>query len=66
VFQWPEFLATDPEVSGSNLGTTRFSERWWVWNGPFNLVSTNEELLERKSSGSGLENREYGDGDPLC
>jgi hypothetical protein len=24
------------------------------------LVSTIEELLERKSSGSGLENREYG------
>jgi hypothetical protein len=28
--------------------------------GPLSLVSTNEELLERKSSGSGLEIREYG------
>jgi hypothetical protein len=28
--------------------------------GPHNLVSTTEELLERKSSGSGLESREYG------
>jgi hypothetical protein len=28
--------------------------------GPLSLVSTTEELLERKSSGSGLENREYG------
>jgi hypothetical protein len=28
------------------------------------LVSTIEELLERKSSGSGLENREYGRRDP--
>jgi hypothetical protein len=28
--------------------------------GPLSLVSTNEELLERKSSGSGLENRDYG------
>jgi hypothetical protein len=28
--------------------------------GPFGLVSTIEELLERKSSGSGLENRDYG------
>jgi hypothetical protein len=28
--------------------------------GPFSLVSTTEELLERKSSGSGLENLEYG------
>jgi hypothetical protein len=27
--------------------------------GSFSLVSTIEELLERKSSGSGLENREY-------
>jgi hypothetical protein len=32
-------------------GTTR---------GPLSLVSTIEELLERKSSGSGLENRYYG------
>jgi hypothetical protein len=28
--------------------------------GPVGLVRTSEELLERKSSGSGLENREYG------
>jgi hypothetical protein len=28
--------------------------------GPLSLVSTTEELLERKSSGSGLERREYG------
>jgi hypothetical protein len=28
--------------------------------GPLSLVSTIEELLERKSSGSGLKNREYG------
>jgi hypothetical protein len=28
--------------------------------GPLSLVSTTEELLERKSSGSGLESREYG------
>jgi hypothetical protein len=27
-------------------------------------VSTTEELLERKSSDSGLENREYGNRDP--
>jgi hypothetical protein len=27
--------------------------------GPLSLVSTFEELLGRKSSGSGLENREY-------
>jgi hypothetical protein len=33
--------------------------------GPLNLVSTIEELLGRNSSGSGLEKREYGRGDPL-
>jgi hypothetical protein len=32
--------------------------------GPLSLVSTIEELLERKSIGSGLENREYGRRDP--
>jgi hypothetical protein len=34
--------------------------------GPLSLVSTIEELLERNSSGSGLEIREYGRGDPSC
>jgi hypothetical protein len=32
--------------------------------GPLGLVSTTEEVLERKSSVSGLENREYGRRDP--
>jgi hypothetical protein len=32
--------------------------------GPLSLMSTTEELLERKSSGTGLENREYGRKDP--
>jgi hypothetical protein len=32
--------------------------------GPLSLVSTTEELLGRKSSGSDLENREYGRRDP--
>jgi hypothetical protein len=32
--------------------------------GPLSLVSTIEELLGRKSSGSGLERREYGSKDP--
>jgi hypothetical protein len=46
-------------------GATRFF--WEVlvleW-GPLRLVSTIEELLKRKSSGSGLENRDYGRRDP--
>jgi hypothetical protein len=33
--------------------------------GPLSLVSTIEELLERNSSGSGLEIREYGRRNPL-
>jgi hypothetical protein len=32
--------------------------------GPFSLVSTIEEVLERKCRGFGLENREYGRRDP--
>jgi hypothetical protein len=34
--------------------------------GPLNLVSTIEELLGKKNSGSGLEIREYGRRDPSC
>jgi hypothetical protein len=33
--------------------------------GPLSLVGTIEELLGRNSNGFGLENREYGRGDPL-
>jgi hypothetical protein len=32
--------------------------------GPHSLMSTIEELLEKKNSGSGLEIREYGRRDP--
>jgi hypothetical protein len=40
--------------------------RNWVGlkRGPLSLVSTTEDLLERKISDSGLENREYGCRDP--
>jgi hypothetical protein len=34
--------------------------------GLLSLVSTIEELLEKKSSGSGLETREYGRKDSSC
>jgi hypothetical protein len=50
---------------GSIPGATRFSEKLWgLDRGPLSLVSTTEELLKRKISGSGLENREYGRRDP--
>jgi hypothetical protein len=45
--------------SSSIPGATRFSDK-----GPLSLLSTIEELLARKSSGSGLEIREYGRRDP--
>jgi hypothetical protein len=37
-----------------------FGEVEGLERGPPSLVSTIQELLERKSRGSGLENREYG------
>jgi hypothetical protein len=47
-------------------GATRYSEKQWVWNGVHSAsMSTIEELLGRKGSGSGQENREYGRRDPL-
>jgi hypothetical protein len=52
-----EFMAADPEVPGSISGATRF---FWVAVGlerdPLSLVRINDELLERKSSGSSPEN----------
>jgi hypothetical protein len=43
-------------VSVTIAGAARFSEYQWVWNGVHSaLVRINEEVLERKSSGSGLE-----------
>jgi hypothetical protein len=41
-----------------------FWEAVGLERGSLGLVSTIEELLERKSSGSGLESREYGRKDP--
>jgi hypothetical protein len=52
---------------GSIPGTTRFSGKETVVGlerGPLSLVSTTEELLGRKNSGSCQENREYGRRDP--
>jgi hypothetical protein len=54
---------------GSGLDSLRYQIFWEVVGlvrGPLSLVSTIEELLGRKSSGSGLEIREYGRGDSLC
>jgi hypothetical protein len=46
---WSEFLAADPDVSGSIPGATTFSAKQWIWNGVHsNLLKINEELLERE------------------
>jgi hypothetical protein len=49
--------------SGPGFDFQRYQILWQVVGldrGPLSLVSTTEELLGKKSSGSGLENRDYG------
>jgi hypothetical protein len=56
------------QIQSSGLDSRRYQIFWVVgleWP-PLSLVSITEELLGRKSSGSGLENREYGRRDLLC
>jgi hypothetical protein len=60
---WSEFLTTDAGVPGSIPGHYK-KKVVGLERGPLSLVSTTEELLGRKSSGSCLENREYGCRDP--
>jgi hypothetical protein len=62
VVRVPGYLSRGP---GSIPGTTTFLwEAVGLERGPLSLVSTIEELLERKSSSSGLESRYYGRRDP--
>jgi hypothetical protein len=54
------------QIQSSGFDSRRYQIFWEVvglQRGPLSLVSTIEELLGRKSSGSGLESREYGRGD---
>jgi hypothetical protein len=55
--QRPGFDSRRYQIFGKVMGRKR---------GPLSLVSTNEELLGRKRSGAGLENRDYGRKDPSC
>jgi hypothetical protein len=53
---------------GLRFDSRRYQIFWEVVvleRGPLSLMSTIEELLGRNSSGSSLENREYGHGNPL-
>nr|CAD7570098.1 unnamed protein product [Timema californicum] len=55
-FNWSEFLVTDSKVPGLIPGAFRFCVKQcvWKWVSSTSLRTINEELLERKSSGSGL------------
>jgi hypothetical protein len=56
-----------PQIQRPGSDSRRYQIFWEVVGlerGPLSLVSTTEELLERKSSGSGLESQEYGRRDP--
>jgi hypothetical protein len=64
VVERSEFLATDPEIRVRSPTLHIFWKVVGLERDPFNLVSIIEELLVRNSSGSGLENREYGRRDP--
>jgi hypothetical protein len=68
---WPPLLSSGQsfrlQIQRSGLDSGHYQIFWEVVGleqSPLNLVSTIEELLGRKSSGSGLESREYGRRDP--
>jgi hypothetical protein len=51
------------QIQKSGFDSRRYQIIWelvGLERGPLSFVSTTEELLERKSSGSGLESRDYG------
>jgi hypothetical protein len=57
------------QIQRPGFDSRRYNIFWEVVGlerGPLKLVSKTEELLERKSSGSGLESREYDRRDPSC
>jgi hypothetical protein len=63
VVRVPGYRSRDP-----GFGSRRYQIFWEVGcleRGPLSFVRIIEELLGRNSSGSGLENREYGCVDPL-
>jgi hypothetical protein len=60
---WSSGVSSCLQIQRSGFASLRYQIFWEVVGlerGPLSLVSTTEELLERKSSGSGLESQEYG------
>jgi hypothetical protein len=65
---WSSFQSSWLQIQRFRFDSRRYKIFWetvGMERGPLSLVSTNAELLERKSSCSGLEIREYGRWDPL-
>jgi hypothetical protein len=65
---WSSCQSSWLHIQRSRFDSRRYQIFWEVVGlerGPLRLVSTTEELLGRKSSGSGLESRDYGRRDPL-
>jgi hypothetical protein len=64
---WSSGQSSWLKIQRSGFDSRRYQIFWEVvgleW-GPLSLVSTVEELLERKSSSSGLKSQEYGCRDP--
>jgi hypothetical protein len=57
---WSSGQSSWLQIQRSRFDSRRWNIFWAVVSlerGPFSLVSTNEELLEIESGGSGLENR---------
>jgi hypothetical protein len=64
---WSSGQSSWLQIQRSGFDSRRYQMFWEVVcleRGPLSLVSTTEELLDRKSSGSSLERREYGRRDP--
>jgi hypothetical protein len=64
---WSKGQSSWLQIQRSGFDSRRYQIFWEVVGlerGSLSLVSATEELLGRKSSGSGVENREYGRRDP--
>jgi hypothetical protein len=66
---WSSGQSSCLQIRRPGFHSRRYQIFWEVVGleqGPLSLVSIIEELLERKSSGSGLESQEYGRRDSSC
>jgi hypothetical protein len=60
---WSSSQSSLLQIQRSGFDSRRY--RVGLERGPLSLLSKTEDILERQSSGHGLENREYGSRDPL-